>query len=144
MQRKIMLHLSDPTCGIGAIKFIDLNLRKTGVTMKGVGLKIQRIKEINNICLVRGGRTRGSVQQLVDNRQEGVKSVHEFGIHGIKLLLELGLEFFNVGIGRANIKCHLLEGLLGLIGGSLQDLVTSVGHWDMGSDGMGKWVGATT
>jgi hypothetical protein len=39
MQRKIMLHLSDPTRGIEAIKFIDLISRKTGVTMKGVGLK---------------------------------------------------------------------------------------------------------
>jgi len=35
-----MLHLSDQTHGIRAIKFIDLNMGKTRVTMKGVGLKI--------------------------------------------------------------------------------------------------------
>ena len=52
MQRKIMLHLSDPTCRIGAIKFIDLNMGKTGVTLKGVGLKMQRMRGINNIWLV--------------------------------------------------------------------------------------------
>jgi hypothetical protein len=39
MQRKIMLHLGDPAHGIGAIKFIDLNLGKMGVMMKGVGMK---------------------------------------------------------------------------------------------------------
>jgi hypothetical protein len=59
-------------------------------------------------------------------------------------LLDLGLEFFNAVIGRANIKCHLLEGLLGVIDGSLQVLVASVGHLDMGSVGKGKLVGGTT
>jgi hypothetical protein len=52
MQRKIILHLSDPTHGIGAIKFIDLNMGKTGVMMKEVGLKMQRMRGINNIWLV--------------------------------------------------------------------------------------------
>jgi hypothetical protein len=49
MQRKIILHLSDPTHGFGAIKFIDLNVGKMGVTMKGFGLKYHRIGGINTI-----------------------------------------------------------------------------------------------
>jgi hypothetical protein len=40
MQRKILPYLSHPTCGIGAIKSIDLNVGNTRVTMKGVGLKM--------------------------------------------------------------------------------------------------------
>jgi hypothetical protein len=39
MQGEIMFHLSDPACGIRAIKFVHLNSRKMGVTMKGVGMK---------------------------------------------------------------------------------------------------------
>jgi hypothetical protein len=57
MQRKIMLHLSDPTHGIGAIKFIDLKSMKMMVMMKGVGVKIHRMRGINTIWFVRGGRT---------------------------------------------------------------------------------------
>jgi hypothetical protein len=49
------------------------------------------------------------VQQLVDNRLEGVKLVHEFGIRGFKLVLELGLKLCKEGIGRANLICHLLS-----------------------------------
>ena len=82
-----MLHLSDPTHEIGAIKFIDLKEGKMGVMMKGVGLKMQRMRGINSIGLVRGGRTQSAVQQLVDNRLEGVKLVHEFGFHGVKFVL---------------------------------------------------------
>jgi len=91
MQREIMLYLSDPTRGIRAIKFIDLNMGKTWVTMKGVGLKMRIMRRINRIWLVQGGRTQSVVQQLVDNILEGVKLVHEFGIHGVKLVLDLGL-----------------------------------------------------
>jgi hypothetical protein len=90
-----------------------------------------------------GGRALGAVQQLVDNRLEGGKFSHEFGIHGIKFLLDLGLEFCNAGIGRSNIKSHLLEGLLGLSDGSLQVLVVSGGHLDMRGVCKGKWVGGT-
>jgi hypothetical protein len=49
MQREILLNLSDPTRGVGEIKFIDLNSGKTGVTMKGVGLKNHRMGGINTI-----------------------------------------------------------------------------------------------
>jgi hypothetical protein len=49
MQREIMLHLSDPTCGVEAIKFIDLNSKKTRVMMKGVGLKNHRMGGINTV-----------------------------------------------------------------------------------------------
>jgi hypothetical protein len=56
MHRKIMLHLSDPTRRIGAIKFIDLDMGRTGVMLKGVGFKMERMRGINNIRLVRGGR----------------------------------------------------------------------------------------
>ena len=97
-----MLHLSDPTHGIKAIKFIDLKAGKTRVTMKGVGLKIQRMRGINNIWLVQGGRTQGAVQQLVDNRLEGVKLVYEFGFHGVKFMLESGIKLCKAGFGRAN------------------------------------------
>jgi hypothetical protein len=40
MQRKIMLHLSDPTHKIESIKFIDLDMGKMRVTLKGFGLKM--------------------------------------------------------------------------------------------------------
>ena len=90
-----------------------------GVTLKGVGLKMQRMRGNISIGLVRGGRTRRAVQQLVENRLEGVKLVHEVGFHGVKFMLDLGLELCKVGIGRANIICHLLDGFLGLIDGIL-------------------------
>jgi hypothetical protein len=144
MQRKIMIHLSHPTRGIEAIKFIDLKEGKTGVTMKGVLLQMKIMSGINNIWLVRGGRTQSAVQQLVDNRLEGVKLVHEFGIHGVKFVLDLGIKLCKVGMGRENLICHMLDGFMGLIYGSLQDLVASGGHLDMGSVGKGKWVGGTT
>jgi hypothetical protein len=83
------------------------------------------------------------VQQLVDNRLEGGKFSHEFGIHGVKLLLELGLEFCNAGIGRSNIRSHFLEGFISLSDGSLHILVASGGHLDMRGDCKGKWVGGT-
>jgi hypothetical protein len=51
MQRKIMLHLSDPTYRIEAIKFIDLYARKTRFTMKGVGVKMGRLRGISSIGL---------------------------------------------------------------------------------------------
>jgi hypothetical protein len=69
--------------------------------------------------------------------------VHEFGIHGVKLVLDLGLELCKVGIGRANLSCHLLDGFLGLMDGSLQVLVASGGHLERVSAGKGKWVGGT-
>jgi hypothetical protein len=48
MQRKIMLHLSDPTYKIKAIKFIDLYTGKTGFMMKGFRVKmwILRVLEV--------------------------------------------------------------------------------------------------
>jgi len=49
MQREIMFHLNDPYRGVKTIKFIDLNSRKTGVMMKGVGLKSYRMGGINTI-----------------------------------------------------------------------------------------------
>jgi hypothetical protein len=49
-----------------------------------------------------------------------------------------------VGIGRANLRCHLLDGSLGLIDEILQVLVASGGHLERGSAGKGKWVGETT
>jgi hypothetical protein len=52
MQRKIMIHLSDPTYGIEVIKFMDLKAGKRGITRKGFGLKMQRMRGINNIWLV--------------------------------------------------------------------------------------------
>jgi hypothetical protein len=96
MQRKIILHLSDPTHRIGAIKFIDLDA----------------LKMVSNIGLVQGGRTRRVVQQLVDSRLEGVKLVHEVGFHDIKFFLDLGLELCKVIIGRDNLKCHVIYGIL--------------------------------
>jgi hypothetical protein len=105
---------------------------------------MKRMSGINNIWLVGGGRTQSAVQQLVDNRLEGVKLVHEFGIHGVKFVLELGLELCEVGIDRANLRCHMLDGFLGLIYGSLQVLVASGVHLERGSVGKGKWVGGTT
>jgi len=53
--------------------------------------------------------------------------------------MELGLELCKVGIGRANLICHLLDGFLVLIDGSWQVLVASVGHFERGSAGKGKW-----
>jgi hypothetical protein len=50
--------------------------------------------EINTILvgwLVREGRALGVVQQLVDNRLEGEKLSYEFGLHGMKFLLGVGL-----------------------------------------------------
>jgi hypothetical protein len=82
------------------------------VMMKGVGLKMQRMRGINIIWLVQGGRTRRSIQQLVDNKLEGVKLVHEFGFHGVKFVLDLGLELCKEGICRANIRWHMLDGVL--------------------------------
>jgi hypothetical protein len=143
MQRKTMLDLSDQTHMIRAIKFIDLNAGKMGVTMKGVGLKMHRMRGISSIRLVQGGGTQSVVQQLVDSRLEGVKLVHEFGFHGVKFVLDLGLELRKMGIGRANIKLPNLDGVMGFIVGSLQVLVASGGHWERGSAGKGKWVGGT-
>jgi hypothetical protein len=100
--------------------------------------------KINNIWLVQGGRTRSAVQQPVHSRLEGVKLVHEFGIHGVKFVLDLGLELCKVGIGRANLKCHVLDGFLGLIDGILQVLVAINGNLERGSAGKGRWVGGTT
>jgi hypothetical protein len=40
-----MFHLSDPTSGIQAIKFVHLHSRKTHITMKGVGLKSLELEE---------------------------------------------------------------------------------------------------
>jgi hypothetical protein len=70
--------------------------------------------------------------------------VHEFGFHGVKFVLDLGLELCKAGIGRANITCHMLDGFLGLIDGILQVLVASGGHLERGSVGKEKWVGGTT
>jgi hypothetical protein len=110
MQIKIMLHLSDPTRRIIVIKFIELDAGKMGITLKGVGLKMQRMRGRNKIVLVQGGITRREVQQLVDKRMEGVKLVHEVGFHGVKFVLDLGLELCKEGIGRDNIICHLIDG----------------------------------
>ena len=75
---------------------------------------------------------------------EGVKLVHEFGFHGVKFLLELGLKLCKGIIGSANLICHMLDGVLGLIDGSLHALVASGGNLERGSAGKGKWVGGTT
>jgi hypothetical protein len=80
---------------------------------------MERMRGINNIWLVRGGRTRSAVQKMVYNGLEGVKLVH-------------------------NLICHLLDGFLGLIHGRLHVLVVSGGHLERGSAGKGKWVGGTT
>jgi hypothetical protein len=72
------------------------------------------------------------VQHLVDNRLEGGKLAHEFGIHGVQLLLDLGLKFDNAEIGGTNLISYVLKGLLGMSDGSLQVLVVSVGHLDEG------------
>jgi hypothetical protein len=61
MQRKIMLHLGDAAHGIRAIKFIDLNSGKTGVMMKGVGMKGDSMGGVN-IILGRVVRGRGAPQ----------------------------------------------------------------------------------
>jgi hypothetical protein len=52
MQRKIMLHLSGPICRIKSIKFINLYVGKMRLTIKGVGVKMRRLRGINNIGLV--------------------------------------------------------------------------------------------
>jgi surfactin synthase thioesterase subunit len=39
MKGEIMFHLSDPTHGIRAIKFVHLNYGKMEVMRKGVGMK---------------------------------------------------------------------------------------------------------
>jgi hypothetical protein len=49
------------------------------------------MREIKSIGLVRGGRTRREVQQLVESKLEGVKLAHEVGFHGVKFVLYLGL-----------------------------------------------------
>jgi hypothetical protein len=94
------------------------------------------MRGIDNIRLVQGGRTRKEVQKLA-NIMEDVKLVHEFGFHGVKFVLDLGLKFYKVGINRANLRCHLIDG-------SLQVFVASGGHLERGSAGKEKWVGRTT
>jgi len=49
-------------------------------------------------------------------------------------VLELGLELCKEGIGRDNLRCHMLDGVLGLIDGSLQVLVVSGVHLERGWD----------
>jgi hypothetical protein len=76
MQIKIIIHLSDPTHGIGSIKFIDLNVGNTWVTMKGVGMEFHSMGGINTIYL--GGFFKeanflGSIQQLGDTGIDDVK-----------------------------------------------------------------------
>jgi hypothetical protein len=44
-----MLHLGDPTHGIKAIKFIDLNSVKMSIMMKGVGMKGHSMGGFNTI-----------------------------------------------------------------------------------------------
>jgi len=75
------------------------------------------------------------LQQLVDNGLEGVKLVHEFGIHGVKFVLDLRLELWKEGIGRPNTIFHMLDGLLGFINGILQVLVASGNHLERGTAG---------
>jgi hypothetical protein len=110
---------------------------KMGVTLKGVGLKMQRMRGINNIELVRGGMTQRAVQQLVEKRLEGVKLVHETDFHVVKFVLDLGLKFCKDGIGRGNLRCHVIDG-------SMHVLVVSAGHLERGSAGKETWVGGTT
>jgi hypothetical protein len=59
-------------------------------------------------------------------------------------VLDLGLKLCKVGIGRANLRCHMLDGFLGLIDGSLQVFLASGGHLKRGSASKEKWVGGTT
>jgi hypothetical protein len=49
-----------------------------------------------------------------------------------------------VGIGRRNVRIHLVDGFLGLTDGILQVLVVSRGHLDMRGACKGKGVGGTT
>ena len=112
--------------------------------MKGVGLKMKRMRGIISIWLVQGGRTWRVVQQLVNNRLEGVKLVNEFNFHGVKFVLDLGLKLCKVRIGRANLRYHMLDGFLRFIDGILHLLVASVVHLERGTEGKGKWVGGTT
>jgi hypothetical protein len=81
MQRKIILYLSDPTHGIRAIKFINLNSRKTGVMIKGFGMKGHNMRGFNVIeerWFVIEGRALGLSQQLDESGFDGVKFTHEF------------------------------------------------------------------
>jgi hypothetical protein len=64
----------------------------------------------------------------------------EFGFHGVKFVLYS----FNAGIVRANIRCHMFDGGMGLIDGCLEFLGVSSGHLERGSAGKEKWVGGTT
>jgi hypothetical protein len=83
MQREIILHLGDPACGIIAIKVIDLNLRKTGVMIKGVGMKGHRMGGVNTIYLgglFREGGILGLVQKLFESDNEGVNFFFQFSL----------------------------------------------------------------
>jgi hypothetical protein len=63
-----MLHLGDPSYGIEAIKFVDLNLGKTRFTLKGVGMKGHSMGGVNIVYLggfFREGGVLGLVQKLV-------------------------------------------------------------------------------
>jgi hypothetical protein len=76
MQRKIMLHLGNPTCGIRAIKFIELNSGKTRVTMKGVKMKGHSMGGVITIYLgglFREGGVMESIQPLVESGIESDK-----------------------------------------------------------------------
>jgi hypothetical protein len=77
---------------------------------------------------------------LINSRLEGGKLGCEVGFHGVKFVFY----FFNAGIGRANLKCHMFDEGMGLIDGSLDFLVTSGVHLERGSVRKGKWVGGTT
>jgi hypothetical protein len=76
---------------------------------------------------------------LIENRLEGSKLDCEVGFHGVKFVLY----FFNAGIGRANLRCHLFYGGMGLIDGSLDFLVANGGHLERRSAGKEKWAGGT-
>jgi hypothetical protein len=91
MQRKIMFHLSDPTCGIQAIKFIDLNSGKMGVAMKMMEMRVVEKGKFNVFLIERffkGGRVKGLAHQFFECGIDGGILVLEdlnIGIEGDKI-----------------------------------------------------------
>jgi hypothetical protein len=56
IQREIVFHLSDPTCGIRAIKFVHLHMRGMQVPLKVVGRKRGGLGGFRTFRVIRCGR----------------------------------------------------------------------------------------
>jgi hypothetical protein len=80
VQGEILFHLSDPTHGIRAIKFVHLNSGKTQFAMKVIGMKGLQMGGVGIFMvgrLFRGGRVRGLAHPFVEFGFKGVKATSE-------------------------------------------------------------------